>query len=143
MRLLVVLLCLVLAGCATGNGIYARTAALKGKPVNDAFIMYGKPTGQYTNGDVKTYVWQRRASSSVLDMFTDGAVTRGRGVQLGGSISDMSPFYLQGLTLYRCTIKANTVDGTITRIWAEENAGGCRYIYDQSSKSALGLEPIR
>lgn len=142
-RILAICSVLLLAACASAAGIYGRTDALKGKPVNDAVILLGQPTGQYTSGDTTTYVWQRRASSSVLDNFTDGAVTRGRGVQIGGSISDMSPFYLQGVSYYRCTIKAVTQNGIITRIWTEENAGGCRYIYDQSDKSALGLEALR
>lgn len=137
-------LTLILSACSAtsspyverpANNIYAQTSALKGKPLNDAVILLGRPTGEYSRNGFTTYVWQRRASDSIFG----AGITSGRGYQIGHRIHGMSPLMLGGVTYHRCTIKAETLNAQITKIWTEGDPGGCRFIYDNRNPNRFGF----
>lgn|GEM_PF-1992046 len=118
---------LMLAACASAVTFDRSLNALEGRPVNDASIfLENQPSGSYTDTQGRTvYTWRGYKRESV---FGD-RVTKGKGYQLGGTMSDGSGVYWTGIEHYRCVIRAATVNNIIENITMEGNPGGCETIY--------------
>lgn len=96
-----------------------------GKPVADAIRDFGPAKGSYATADGGTaYTWQKRQSESIFGP----AVTQGSGYQILGKLPDGHGVYWQGVTQYRCVIRAATQGGTVTGLRFEGNPGGCETI---------------
>ena len=126
-KILILALVVILTGCA-GSGVRTWDSTLngfKGKPINDADIVFGHPDGEYTKNGVTTYVWQDHKTESVFGP----SVTSGRGYRLGSPLNSGNEFLWSGIEVYTCVIRAGVVDGLITQITSEGNPGGCEIIH--------------
>ena len=125
-------LALALAGCAGVRTFDSDLRAFIGKPVNDAAIVYGPHTGQYTTKAGETvYVWQ---DSDVESVFGP-AVTGGIGYQIGGSPASGNGLLWSGIKFHGCVIRITTMDGIVRAVTYQGDPGGCETIHGYKRKS--------
>jgi len=115
---------LALSACAGMRTWDGTLNSLRGKPINDAVIVYGQPDGQYNKNGMTTYVWQDRMTESVFGP----TVTAGHGYRLGSPLGS-SEFIWSGIETHRCVIRAETSSGIITGITSEGEPGDCETIH--------------
>lgn len=93
--------------------------SLQGQTFENARTRLGTPETFYEQGNTTTYIWRQRTADSpnIPNTRTDWRPSR-----VSNDVVTVDGRFTT------CTIKADTVQGVITRIWSEGTTGGCAFI---------------